>query len=404
MGKAIKELLLSKTSYFLGGFFTLLLIYTLTRKTVDFYPFWEISREIFFFNADLYRTHTAFSYPPFFFCIIALFTPFTKPVALSLWYLLNLTLLILTVILIIRIFSQTNYKIGKNNWIKVFLPFFLGIFIISDNLYLGQSNILVFFLCTLSIYYYVSRKNFLTGFILAISCAIKITPVLFLVYFIYKKKFKILYGSVAGLLLFFLVIPSLFFGINKNLYFLSDFINLVISPFLSNSTFIRETVYYTHSNQSLDAFLIRHFTDYGTTINAELPSIPLFSITVAKQISLMIKFILVLITWFACRNSLEKKPYLLPLEFAVIFLLILFISPSSWLNHYVSVLFSYYVVINYVFSENYATTDKRTLLFCLNTAVLLTFTGVTPALQSYSGMFLGHFILFLGLLFVLLKP
>ena len=413
-----KKLLKKKSTLYFAIYFSVILIYTLTRHSVDFYPFYWISREILYLNYDLYNKHPAFSYPPFFYCIIAFFAQFTSKVALVLWDIFNIFLLTTAVILIKRILNygeEKNINVLNNvnfSANKFIIPVFIvAIVIVSDNLWLGQSNILVFFSAVLSLYFYIKNQNFLSGIALSFAISVKVTPLLFLLYFLYKRNFKILPGTIIGLILFFLIIPSCYYGIDKNLLFLKDFINQVFLPFFKNDLYIRDTVYFGHSNQSLDGFIIRHFSDFGKITYKDQPigkfhnfTDPAFlTINQAKNVSTLLKILLLIICAFAFTNSFKKNPHLLKFEFAIMFLLILFISPSSWLNHYVSALFAYYVSINYILSKGYNKTNQNILKYTILATAIFTSTGLNKELQSYSGMFIGHFILFLGLLFILFK-
>jgi hypothetical protein len=216
-----------------------------------------------------------------------------------------------------------------------------------------------------------------------------------------------LYGAALGSIIFFLVIPSIFYGIDRNIKFLTDFSALVILPFFKNNAIIRETVYFTHSNQSLDAFIIRHFSDFGR-INYPQYGIHnfidpvIFTQAGAKLASTIIKIILLIACGFAFSGGKKKNQRLLKFEYAIMFLLILFVSPSSWINHYISVIFAYYVAASYIAGEN-KPSNKIILMISLVSAVIITCTGVNPFMQSFSGIFLGHFILFAGLMVVFFR-
>ncbi|MFH1825147.1 MAG: glycosyltransferase family 87 protein [Candidatus Firestonebacteria bacterium] len=426
MLKDFKELLKKKSTLYFGIYFSIILIYTLTRHSVDFYPFWMITRKILYANDDLYNKYIAFSYPPFFYCVMSFFAQFTSKVALLLWDIFNISLLTITVILIKRILNykeENNINVLNNinfSENKFIIPVFIvALVIISDNLWLGQSNILVFFFSVLSLYFFIQKDDrrkspwddFLSGLCLSFAISIKVTPLLLLLYFLYKRNFKILPGTIIGLILFFLIIPSCYYGLDKNLIFLKDFVHQVFLPFFKNDIYIRETVYYGHSNQSLDGFIVRHFSDFGKITYADkllgkfhnFIDPAFLTINQAKNISTIIKISLLTVCALAFTNSFKKNPTLLKFEFAIVFLLILFISPSSWLNHYVSVLFAYYVSVNYIFSKGIDKTNQKILKYILVISALFTCTGLNKELQSYSGMFIGHFILFLGLLFILFK-
>jgi len=405
MAAYLKALLSKKTAFFLGGFFLLLLAYTLTRHTVDYLNFWMIARETVYGNIDLYKKYIAFSYPPLFYNIIIFFAVFPVKLSLALWYCFSVVILTFSVGMILKLLypESTYFRFDSKNWKKMFLPFILALPIIADNLYLGQANIFVFFLCVSAVYTLENKNPIASGLFIAAATAIKLTPAFFIIYFLYRREFKAVLATLLGLPVFFLLIPSLFYGFERAWYLSGEFISQVVSPFFKNDTIIRETVYYTHPNQSLDAFLVRHFTDLGITNYPGWMHMHLdpakYSAEQMKKAGLFVKGVLLLLSAVALWRTRNFK-IVSKFEYAIVFFLILYVSPSSWLSHYISVLFAYYTAMAYI-TDIYADRFGKILLtFCLTLAIILTYTGVNPAMQSLSGMFIGNFILFLGMIVV----
>ncbi len=407
MFKGISAFLKTKTSIFFLGVFLAVLIYALTRRTVDFYPFYWITRELLYLNADLYGTHPAFSYPPFFYCVVAPFAVFQAKAAFGLWIAFSVALLFAAIFLILKMLQSVpagSPAFLTASWNKAYLGLAFALFIVFDNLYLGQSNILVFFLTVLSLYLFEDGREYMSGIAIAAAIAIKITPALFLVYFVFRGGRKVFTGALAGLAAFFFIVPSMFYGVAKSNGFFRDFIFQVILPFAKNDTIIRETVYYTHANQSLDAFLVRHFTPMGAEwypaagVHKFLDP-AYFTVAQVKAFSAFFKIFLIAFFAFLFRGSPKK---LRRLEYSLVFLLVFYISPSSWLSHYTTVIFSYYTAISWFYSGT-SEANRNTIILGLFSAVILTATGVSPFLQSFSGMFIGHFILFICLAIVYIR-
>ncbi len=407
MFKGFPAFLKTKTSIAFLCIFLAVLTYALTRSTVDFYPFYWITRELLYKNADLYGAHPAFSYPPFFYCVVAPFAVFQEKVAFGLWIAFSVSLLFAAIFLILRMLQSVpagSPGFLTKSWNKAYLGLLLAIFIVFDNLNLGQSNILVFFLTVFSIYLFEDGREYLSGVAIAAAIAIKVTPALFLIYFISKGGRKVFAGALAGFAAFFFIIPSMFYGVARNNGFFRDFIFQVILPFAKNDAIIRETVYYTHTNQSLDAFLVRHFTPMGAASYSEAgihkfldPAF--FTIAQVKAFSAFFKVFLLAFYAFLFRGSPRK---LRPLEYSIVFLLVFYISPSSWLSHYTTALFAYYAAVSWL-SSWISEANRKTILVGLFSAVILTCTGASTFLQSFSGMFIGHFILFICLTIVYIR-
>lgn len=413
MFKDLSDLLKKKSTFWFGLFFFVNIIYALTRHSaVDFIQFWIISRNAVFLKGyDIYATNSDFSQPLFFWCIATAFSIFTLKVGLFLWNIMQMTLITATVILISRILGygeryDGGWNEGKNiksgNYV---LPLALAAVIVCDNLWLGQANILAFFCCVAAIYNHLKEKSWAAGLFLAMAISIKLTPLLFLIYFIYKKDYEVFPWTVGGIILFMVGFPSMLFGVPNTLMYLQDYFRMVIMPFFQNSVQIRGTTGFWHSNQSLDGFLGRHFTDFGRYHYGGLHNYldpANMTLVQTKKLGLIIKSILVLVAGLAFTNNKKKNPHLLKFEFALVFLMILFISPASWLNHFVTVLFAYYVSTNYIRDENSSYAGKiilkTGLIFGFAAAALSSPNGY---FQSYSGMFLGHFFLMLTMFVVL---
>jgi len=417
MLKDLSELLKKKSTFWFGIFFFINIIYALTRHSVDFYQFWLISRNAIFLKGyDIYAVNSDFSQPLFFWCIATVFSVFTYKTGLFLWNIMQMLLVTCIVILISRILGYGEGKDGgwdEEKHLKegsYVIPLVLAAVIICDNLWLGQANILAFFFTVSAVYAHLKGKSWAAGILLALAVAVKLTPLLFLVYFIYKKDYAVLPWTLGGIVLFMFGFPSMLYGVPYTLMYLQDYLNLVIMPFFNNSVRIRGTTGFYHSNQSIDGFLGRHFTDFGIKeygangigkLHNYLDPANL-TLQQIKKIGLLVKAALVLMAAFAFTGSKKRAPQLLKFEFALVFLLILFISPASWLNHFVTVLFAYYVSLNYIRENNSSSTGKRILKAGLAACILLTaISSPGKYFQSFSGMFLGHFILMLALFLVL---
>ena len=65
----------------------------------------------------------------------------------------------------------------------------------------GNINIFILFLVVLALFAYHQRREFLAGLLLGLAIACKVTPALFVPYFVWKRSWSTLAGCVAGLLL-----------------------------------------------------------------------------------------------------------------------------------------------------------------------------------------------------------
>src|SRR5262249_5825612 len=139
-------------------------------------------------------------------------------------------------------------------WAKI-LTILLSLRPIMGDLYHNNVNIFILFLLIGSLFAF-SRGRFATsGVILALAIACKVTPALFIPYFLWKRAWRALAGCAAGLILFLLIVPGLFLGMDRNLGLLSSWEKQMIEPFVVNGVVASE-----HNNQSLPGLAYRLFT------------------------------------------------------------------------------------------------------------------------------------------------
>src|SRR5581483_6573332 len=96
----------------------------------------------------------------------------------------------------------------------------------------GNINLFILFLVILALYAFHRGRDGVCGIVLALAIACKVTPALFVPYFLWKRAWKTLAGCAVGLVLFFWVVPSLFLGLERNNELLASWSRLMIEPFL----------------------------------------------------------------------------------------------------------------------------------------------------------------------------
>src|SRR5262249_53059732 len=115
-----------------------------------------------------------------------------------------------------------------------------------------------------SLYAFSQGRDWAAGLSLSLAVACKVTPALFVPYFLWKRAWKLLAATAVGLAICFFFAPSLIFGWETNQVFLSSWYGNMIKPFVTKG----EVFYSEHNNQSLPglaARLLTHspsFSDY----------------------------------------------------------------------------------------------------------------------------------------------
>ena len=167
-----------------------------------------------------------FKYSPFFSLVFSPFAMLPKTTALYCWSILNIFLLYLIFYFLFRL-GLMLFKRASDFWL-LFLLFALAGRYIFINIKIGQVNIALCFLLTLVMYFQIRNKDFWAGFFLALSLMIKLFPAIFLVYFVLRKRFKIIYFT-ALMCVVFLFIPSFYSGFGLELRYIREWFDLLRS-------------------------------------------------------------------------------------------------------------------------------------------------------------------------------
>lgn len=135
-------------------------------------------------------------YPPI---SLALLTPFASlPIELAedVWTLFSLIALLTSIVLLLKI--SMTYTIG-NFFIVAGLA--LLSFPVKFNLGMGQINLILLMLTCLSFYWYRKRLPVLAGSALAVAAALKLTPLVLILFFLKKRQWKIVISCLVGFIL-----------------------------------------------------------------------------------------------------------------------------------------------------------------------------------------------------------
>ncbi|NQS99656.1 MAG: DUF2029 domain-containing protein [Candidatus Omnitrophica bacterium] len=282
-----------------------------------------------------------------------------------------------------KILSKAFYSFG----ILLSLRFLLSI------LQRVQSDGLVLFLLSLFIFALFYKKQALAGIALATAVMVKLTPLIFLPYLIFRKKFKALLACVAALL-FYAWSPSLLVGSAKNLEYLKNWL-------LVHKTNPADYLLW-YKNQSLFSCLSRFFTQGSpvSLLNLNQTLVFIIFITLAAALCCLI-FVL-------CRKLpiTNNGPAYLT-EISLVLVCMILFSPLAWKHTFIHLLIPHLVLLYYVLYLNPGDRAARLLLigsFVLNTVLNPELTKpIAETVQLYSSVTFGTLFLFAALLRVRYK-
>jgi hypothetical protein len=212
---------------------------------------------------------------------------------------------------------------------------------ILGDLHHGNNNLLILFLIVSCLLAWRKGYDVLAGLALALAIAYKVTPALFVPYFLYKRSWRTVVATLLGLGLFLVVVPSLVIGPGFNAECLATWWARMITPFVEKGVVSSQEI-----NQSMVGVLTRLLTDtrtgtgrYDVHLDLNLVAWP------PAAVSLLVKGlsagVIGLLAWL-CRTRADRRddPRLFG-EFALVVLAMLFVSERSWKHHFVTLLLPY---------------------------------------------------------------
>jgi hypothetical protein len=235
-----------------------------------------------------------------------------KPLAAKrCWLALNAVLLIGTIYLLSQLTGLPYRRIAL---VAAFsLPLYA-------NLLYGQYYLLLLFVLTLACWLYVHERRFLSGIAIAVAAALKIFPILYILYFLRKRDWKAIAGCLCGLAA--LAGASIaVFGWQLNRIFLTQMLSSplrgeVINPYLLTSSSI--------------SALLHHLFIFEPQWNPH----PMLHAPVLFAVLLPFLQMLVLAPMLLLIKPSEHSPQTISIEWSAILLTALAISTSPAFYHF----------------------------------------------------------------------
>jgi hypothetical protein len=198
------------------------------QNLIDFPVYYQAGQSLLSGRTDLYAPDFArgrlmdYRYPPLF---LLLFYPLWmlpfKEAAYA-WYVLSILQIAGSVFAIKGMLGPPG--LSKKVWLVTFFAvaqYFVMI------LHYGNAHLLAIFLLFAGLYCYYFRKDYLASALIGLSITIKLTPILILPYFALKKRWNLLL-LVAGFLVLFNLMPAAYFGFDRNLALLENWVRHVV--------------------------------------------------------------------------------------------------------------------------------------------------------------------------------
>lgn len=290
------------------------------------------------------------------------------------WFYLKVGLTLVALHWVFRLVRDTDLPWPP--WAKV-VTVLLALRPILGDLSHGNVNLLILFLLVGCLYAFSRGRELTAGCVLALAVACKVTPALFLPYFLWKRQWKVLAGSALGLVLFLAVVPGLFLGLERNTQLLGSWTRQMIAPYL-----VRGEVFYSeHNNQSLPGLAMRlatHSPSFSEYIDKRVYSpteyhnlIDLDPGVVRWFVKACMAGFALLVIW-ACRTPTVPRPsWRLAAEFSLVVLGMLLFSERTWKHHCVTLLLPFAVLTYYLATARPNPGLRKYLVGTLAASVLL---------------------------------
>jgi hypothetical protein len=265
---------------------------------------------------------------------------------------------------------------------------------------IGQINILILFLIILTLASYVHDRKILAGFFLGTAIGIKLLPVFFIPFFLFRREWKLLGSTLFFIILWYLG-PGLYIGMSENLRDLSEWYKAIMQPYISGMCVPGD--FFNIQNQSLLAVLYRFLTPIevpflNSTVKIAVLDIPPGIIQlVARVLIVLTALVYLAVLW---PRSL-KESLLFQLQYSSVPIFMLIFSGISWAHHFVLTIIPFLACIKML---------TRRFSIVTATALLLSFGMIhIPGLlfmadkdycqlYLYSVVFFGNILLLICLL------
>lgn len=260
--------------------------------------------------------------------------------------------------------------------------------ILSD-LQHGNINILVLFLATAGLAAFRDDRAWLAGTMIALATAIKVTPALFIPYFAYKRQWRVVAWSSAGLLMFTILLPGMILGFERTSWLLSSWAGAMVEPYV-----LEGKVETLQSNQSLPGVWMRLVTDSpGLELeDGSTRLVNVISLDHQTAIWSLKLLLLALVIWIAalCRTPVrDRRDWRLACEYGLVFIAMLLISERSWKHHFVTMLLPYAIVIAYAW-RNPRSSEVRTWVGTILAGAFFSMASTSTELGGWVADGNGH--------------
>ncbi len=313
-----------------------------------------------------------FPLPPFAMLFVAPFTLLSRPDAQAAWVLCKPLFFVPIFFLAYSIIKRSS---GPIEPLAIGLIIAGWFFPVIGDIQEGQMNLLMLLPLTLGLWFAQDankRSQILAGLFVAMAICIKVTPLAFLAYFLFRRRWLLSMFILIGSVLWLFVVPGLFFGFGQNLLWMHQWTDIMIKPYIlhdrikfPNGESIPELILRFFSHEpAWKTFSHGHVVWHYVNIAAIPPKL-------AHLIGRIILGVIAVTGIVWARQSVpdfHARRY--PLEIACIGAFMLWASERTWVPHYVTLIFAL-MAVGMVASDKLATRRSQKIAWWSLLAVAL---------------------------------
>jgi hypothetical protein len=182
-----------------------------------------------------------------------------------------------------------------------------------------------------------ARRTIVAGALIGLAAAIKVTPIVFVAYFLWRRRFTLAAAAAAGLVIWSAA-PAVAFGWTQNARWLGEWARIMLVPYVTKGTVAYAT------SQSIGSFALRTLTSMPAfdvqrngIIHSHYMNIASIGEPSVRQLVRVVMIgVGILGLWWMRRplGSLESRRYVA--EIGAVTAFMLWFSERTWIPHYVS--------------------------------------------------------------------
>jgi hypothetical protein len=276
--------------------------------------------------------------PPISLMMFGPLSALSRPNAAFVWVLVKLPLACAVFLLAAAIVARAGVRLTPEAIALMIAGWWLAVIVDMQE---GQTNFLALAPLVAGLYLAQEERpaaDAAAGALIGLGVAMKVTPIIFVVYFAWRRRFTIVAAALAGVAAFSIVVPALAFGWSQNLRWFEQWTRIMILPFASEGHILYST------SQSVPSTALRLLTDapafeshHGGVTEPHYLNVLSLSNGAARQIVRTLTIATGLAgLWWTRRPLATLRSQRYVFEIAAVAAFMLWFSERTWVHHYVS--------------------------------------------------------------------